>query len=116
LLEQDDPVLETSLHAGNPAYKQDNFEHLKERLAYFEKELKRVGVTRKLLWEEYIADYPRGYGYSQFCFHLSQQLVARKATMVMEHLPGDKLYIDFSGKKMHYVDRSTGELVACEIF
>lgn len=34
----------------------------------------------------------------------------------MEHIPGDKLYIDFSGKKLHYIDRSTGELVSCEIF
>lgn len=59
---------------------------------------------------------PGGYSYSQFCFHLSQQLVARKGSMVMEHRPGDKLYIDFSGKKMHYIDRNTGEVIPCEIF
>ena len=34
----------------------------------------------------------------------------------MEHIAGDKLYIDFSGKKLHYIDRSTGELIACEVF
>ncbi|KKX46410.1 hypothetical protein L950_0232150 [Sphingobacterium sp. IITKGP-BTPF85] len=36
--------------------------------------------------------------------------------MVMDHIAGDKLYIDFSGKKLHYIDRSTGELIACEVF
>ncbi|WP_294347348.1 hypothetical protein [uncultured Sphingobacterium sp.] len=36
--------------------------------------------------------------------------------MVLEHTAGDKLYIDFSGKKLHYIDRSTGKLVACEVF
>ncbi|MFZ4861012.1 hypothetical protein ACL9RF_02405 [Sphingobacterium sp. Mn56C] len=34
----------------------------------------------------------------------------------MEHIAGDKLYIDFSGKKLHYIDRSTGEMMACDIF
>lgn len=116
LLAQEDPVVESSFHAGNPAYKSDSFEYLKDKLPYYEKELKRIGVNKKLLWEEYIVDQPQGYGYSQFCFHLKQQLVARKGSMVLEHEPGDKLFIDFSGKKMHYIDRSTGELVACEIF
>jgi transposase len=116
LLAQEDPVVESSFHAGTPAYKSDSFEYLKSKLPYYEKELKRIGVNKKLLWEEYIVDQPQGYGYSQFCFHLKQQLVARKGSMVLEHEPGDKLFIDFSGKKMHYIDRPTGELVACEIF
>lgn len=73
-------------------------------------------MNKKLLWEEYLKAYPQGYGYSQFCFHLQQQLVARKGSAVKEHQPADKLYVDFSGKKLHYTDRSTGELIACEVF
>jgi len=38
----------------------------------YAKELSRVGVTRQLLWEEYIAATPAGYGYSQFCYHFQQ--------------------------------------------
>lgn len=45
LLKQDDPVLEKSFHADNPAYKADKFEYLKSRLDYYEKELKRTGVN-----------------------------------------------------------------------
>ena len=30
-------------------------------------QLKRKGVTRQLLWEEYAAAHPEGYGYTQFC-------------------------------------------------
>ena len=48
LLSVVDPVLEGLLHSGNPAYRDPRFEHLKEHLHYFEKELKKVGVTRKL--------------------------------------------------------------------
>ncbi|MGH2622879.1 MAG: IS21 family transposase, partial [Sphingobacterium sp.] len=116
LLKQDDPLLERSFHSGNPAYKADKFEYLKSRLDYYEKELRRTGVTKLLLWREYIENDPTGYSYPQFTYHLRQQLVSRKGSMVMEHSPGDKLYIDFSGKKLHYIDRTTGELVACEVF
>jgi hypothetical protein len=35
--------------------------------------------------------------------------------MHMEHEPGDKLYIDFAGKKLSYVDRETGEVVPVEV-
>jgi len=117
LLALEDPVLEGLLHSGNPAYRDPRFEDLKERLPHLEKELKRVGVTRKLLWEEYKVSYPQGYGYSQFCYHFSQLSVsARSGTMVMQHEPADKLYIDFSGKKLHYIDIETGELINCEVF
>jgi hypothetical protein len=36
--------------------------------------------------------------------------------MVLTHLPGEKLYIDFAGDKMEYVDISTGEVVSCPVF
>lgn len=116
LLEMDDPVLESKFHAGNPAYKDPRFEHMSNNLEYFSRELKCVGVSRALLHEEYISNYPGGYSYSQFCFHLRQQLIARKPGMKLEHLAADKLYIDFAGKPMHYIDRLTGELIACQIF
>ncbi|MEN5436787.1 helix-turn-helix domain-containing protein, partial [Sphingobacterium faecium] len=116
LLKQEDPLLEKSFHSGNPAYKADKFEYLKSRLDYYEKELKRTGVTKQLLWQEYIESDPTGYSYPQFTYHLRQQLISRKGSMVMDHIAGDKLYIDFSGKKLHYIDRSTGELIACEVF
>jgi len=53
LLAMKDPVLEGKLWPGNPAYKDDRYEQLKGQLVYYSKELKKVGVTRQLLWEEY---------------------------------------------------------------
>jgi transposase len=112
----DDPVLEAKFHPGNPAYSDDRFEHLKPRLDYFEQELKRRGVTRKLLWEEYREEQVKGYGLTQFCYHLSQHLSARNPSMVLQHKPGEKLFIDFAGKTLSYVDQQTGEVVACQVF
>lgn len=116
LLALEDPVLEAKFHPGNPAYKDGRFEHLKSRLDYYVRELKRTGVTQQLLWDEYIADYPEGYSRSQFCFHLSQHLLASKPSMVLQHKPGEKLYIDFAGKKLSYIDPHTGELIYCQVF
>ncbi|QEC52786.1 transposase [Anseongella ginsenosidimutans] len=116
LLELDDPVLEGRFHAGNPAYKDLRFEDLKRRLPYLEKELEKVGVNKMLLWEEYKQAYPAGYGRTQFFFHFAQLSRARKPSAVLTHKPGDKLYIDFSGKKVHYTDRETGEMIVCELF
>ncbi|WP_437397855.1 hypothetical protein [Flagellimonas lutimaris] len=36
--------------------------------------------------------------------------------MRMEHKAGDKLFIDFTGKKLTIVDRDTGELKELEVF
>ena len=116
LLGMDDPIMEATFHAGNPAYKDDRFEHFKSRLDHFSSELGGVGVTKHLLWEEYRSNYPGGYGYSQFCYHLSQQLIARKPSMILHHRAGEKLFIDFAGKRLSYTDPETGEIVSCQVF
>ena len=116
LLALDDPVLEIKFHAGNPAYKEKRFEHLKQNLDYFLKELEKTGVNKRLLWEEYKEVYPDGYGYTQFCHHLNQQVIAQKPSMVLEHRAGEKLFVDFAGKKLSFIDRETGEIKECPVF
>lgn len=116
LLKMEDHALEKIFHAGNPAYKDDRFETLKDNLDYYTKELKRDGVTRKLLWEEHRLSHPTGYSLSQFSFHLSQHLLSKKPSLVLKHVPGEKLFVDFAGKKLSYVDRSTGEIIECQVF
>ena len=116
LLALEEPVLEKQFHTGNPAYKEDRYEHLKNRLDYYVEELDKVGVTRQLLWEEYKIDYPNGYGRSQFFYHLAQHRKASKPSMVLTHKPGEKLYIDFAGKKLSYIDQKTGEVIECAVF
>ncbi len=116
LLNLDDPILEGMFHAGNPAYKDERYEHFKSRLDYFSQELRKKGVTRHLLWEEYLEAYPGGFGHTQFNFHLSQNLIARKPSAVLHHLPGEKLYIDFAGDPMSYIDPDTGEVIPCQVF
>jgi len=116
LLSLDDPELEKKFHPGSPAYSDERFTHLKDKLDYYARELGRTGVTRKLLWEEYRSDNPRGYGLTQFCFHLSQHLMANKPSMVLQHKPGEKMFIDFAGKKLTTVNIATGEIIEHQVF
>lgn len=116
LIKLEAPVLEAKFHPGNPAYKDTRFDHFKANLAYYIKELKRTGVNKKTLWEEYKEKLPDGYSYSQFCFHLQQHQAASKPSMVLDHKPGEKLYIDFAGKKIGYSDKETGEIIQCYVF
>ena len=92
------------------------YEDLEKMFPYIEKELKRTGVTRMFLWGEYRQKYPNGYSYSQFCEHLYRWLKISKAVMHFEHEPGDKMYIDFTGKKLHVTDRKTGEIRPVEVY
>lgn len=79
------------------------------------RELKNPHVTRRRLWEEYIHQQPDGYSYTQFCFHLQEQLKARKISMVGNHLPGDKIFMDFAGDKLCYYDREQGKEIKCDV-
>jgi len=116
LIKLENPILEAKFHVGNPSYKEDRYEHFKANVDYYLKELQRTGVTKQLLWEEYKDAYPNGYSHTQFCYHLNQQKVAAKPSAILHHTPGDKLYIDFAGKTLSYIDPSTGEIVKCQVF
>ena len=84
-------------------------------LPYFQAELRKTGVTKQLLWQEYLRDFPDGYRYTRFCHFLSEAEKQGDAVMRMLHMPGEILEVDFAGDKLHYVDRETGEMVACEV-
>ena len=45
------------------------YEVLESYFCYFAKELKRKGVTLKILWEEYIKANPGGYSYPRTTWH-----------------------------------------------
>ncbi|GGX35877.1 transposase [Aquimarina muelleri] len=117
LLALEDPELEAALLAGNPAYRDPRYEPLKKQLDYYTAELKKVGVTRLVLWEEYKVAHPTShYCYSQFCVVLRQHRLASKPSLVLEHHPADKLYIDFAGKPLSYIDKETGEEISVQVF
>ena len=81
-----------------------------------DKELKRKGVTKTLLWEEYKKKHPDGAGHSAFLFHFSQWKARKIPIMRQNHKAGDKLFIDFAGEKLAIKDRETNTVKTVEIF
>jgi hypothetical protein len=53
-----------------------------------------------LFWEEYKKDYPEGYSYTQFCFHLKEERQITQAPMRLVHKPGELMMADFAGDHM----------------
>lgn len=104
-------------------YSNDSLEHdalrmqqLHQHFAVAAPELSRIGVTRELLWREYLQAHPDGYSYSRYCHHFTQYLKNRDLSMHLEYPAGDMIMIDFTGKKQHYVDTDTGERIECQVF
>ncbi|MFQ5454013.1 MAG: IS21 family transposase [Candidatus Zixiibacteriota bacterium] len=79
-------------------------------------ELKRKGVTRLLLWEEYREENPEGYGYSQFCELYKQWNNKVTVSMRQVHKAGEKMFVDYSGLTMDIINSNTGEVTQAEIF
>lgn len=81
-----------------------------------DKELKRKGVTRQMLWVEYKGNHSDGVGRSQFNYYFARWKAQVSPTMRMEHKVGDKLYVDFAGDKLSIVDKQIGEIQYVEVF
>ena len=100
-------------HATENLYCQPDYE-------YVHKELKRVGVTLKLLWQEYQekckVEGKLPMGYTKFCNGYSSFTVVNKLTNHLEHKPGAVAEVDWSGPTMSYVDTSTGEVRTVYLF
>ena len=112
--EMDDSALERRLFASaggdqGQARPQPDWQHIHG-------ELRRKSVTLRLLWEEYRAVHPDGYGYSQFCERYRQWKGRLSPTMRQTHAPGERLFVDYAGQTIEFVDGLTGEVVACQLF
>lgn len=83
---------------------------------YIHKELRRVGVTLELLHLEYLEEHPNGLRYTAFCDTYRRWLRTAGVVMRQTHKAGEKTFVDYSGKKPHYVEPSTGEVIVVELF
>lgn len=100
-------------HAYEVIYRQPDY-------AYIHEELKRVGVTLKLLWQEYQASCRAaeqlGFGYTKFCLGYDEYTCANNLTNHLEHRPGDACEMDWNGKTMRLVDHATGSVSKVYLF
>jgi len=79
-------------------------------------ELAGKHVTLRLLWGEYREAYPDGYGYSYFCQHYRAFLGRIDVVMRQQHRAGEKLFVDWAGDTLPYIDPQTGEVRKAHLF
>jgi transposase len=79
-------------------------------------EMRRAGVTLLLLWEEYRAGQPDGYGYSRFCDLYAAWRGRLSPTMRQSHPLGERLFVDYAGQTVEVIDAITGEVRTAQIF
>lgn len=115
LLSKNDEELSGLLSPPAPSSEQ-RYKDLESMFPYLQKELRRTGVNRWVLWGEYKDKHPGGYSYPQFCAYLREWKGTQTATMHFEHTPADKLFIDFAGKKLEWIDLGSGEVNPVEVY
>ncbi len=100
-------------HAVENIYSPPDYEKVHE-------ELKGVGVTLGLLWDEYQskckAEGTLPVGRTKFYEGYQDFVVSKSLTNHIEHKPGERVEVDWSGKTMSYVVRETGEIVPVHLF
>jgi transposase len=111
-----DKELEDFFGKSKEAPPNSRMQSMQRCFPHVDKELKRTGVNRHMLWEAYRKEFPEGYQYSQFCFYYTQWKARVNPVMHMEHKAGDKLYVDFAGEKLSFTDKETGEIITAEVF
>ena len=84
--------------------------------AHIHRELRRKGVTLSLLWEEYRADHPDGYGYSRFCELYTRWEGKLSPVMRQRHPAGERLFVDYAGHTIDVTDPMTGEVRTAQLF
>ena len=81
------------------------------------RELKRHRhLTLRLLWLEWRAAHPDGWGYSRFCSQYQRWLGEQDVVLRMEYAAGERMFVDFSGDRMSIIEAATGEITPAEIF
>jgi transposase len=94
----------------------DKLQKLYEFFPDVEKQLRRRGMTLAIQYQVYKKKYPDGYQLTQFYHYYRLWSSKVNPSMPIQHKSGDKMYIDFTGERLPYVDPDTGEIKQAEVF
>ena len=79
-------------------------------------EFKRKGVTLVLLWQEYPAAHPDGYGYTWFCEQFRAFENRTSPSFRDRHEAGAVMQTDFAGHTIPITDPGTGAVYQAQIY
>ena len=111
-----DGELEAALWRKDPVAAAPRYTALAGRFSSMALELKQKGMTLERLWQQYLADNPGGYQYSQFCLHFQRWTASGELAMHVEHKAGEQMYADWAGDPLVVVDAKTAEPWALDVY
>lgn len=80
------------------------------------KELRKKGMTLRLLWREYRDIHSNGLGYTQFCVQYHAYVKTITPVMRQRHRGGEKTFVDYAGMTVPWIEPITGEIHEAQIF
>jgi transposase len=111
-----DGQLATAFLIEKPKIESSRVKDLDALLPDLAARLKKRGVTKQMVYADYIKRCPSGFKHSAFLVRLNTYMGMSKPSMRVPHKVGDKLFIDFTGKRLQVVDATTGEVQDVEVF
>ena len=85
--------------------------------AEVERELRRKGMTRLLLWQEYAEQHPDNHcSYSHFTVRFKHWRRQQQLSMRQHHVAGEKLFVDYCGPTLEVINPTTGEVRTAQVF
>lgn len=111
-----DKALATAFLIEKPKTQTSRGSDLETLLPQLADKLKKRGIIKQMVYSDYISRCPGGYKLSAFLVRLNTYMGMSKPSMRVPHKVGDKLFIDFTGRKLQVVDKDSGEVQDVEVF
>lgn len=89
-------------------------DHLASFLAEHEKNRNKPGFTVQNLYQDYIIAGGT-YSHSQFYRLVKAKWNAPQGSLKVDHKYGEQMFVDYTGKKLAYIDKETGEVIDVEV-
>ncbi len=108
--------LDKLFHPAQETPLTERLEHLYNFFPAMEKQLRRRGMTVGKQFREFKALNPDTYAETSFYAYYNKWKKKVHPSMHIEHKVGDKMYVDYAGATLPYVDTDTGEIKRAQVF
>ena len=116
LLKLSDFELNKLFHPPKETILNDLLKQLYEFFPVMAIQMRRRGMTVSMQFLEYKKLHTPSYGETSFYYHYNLWRKKMHPVMHIEHKVGDKMYVDYAGATLPYVDTDTGEISAAQVF
>lgn len=111
-----DAELNKRFHPPQEAIVSDRLNELHAFFPEMQKQLRKRGMTIARQYRLFAAAHPDTFKETAFYKYYRLWCKRVNPSMHIEHIAGDKLYVDFAGGTLPYVDTETGEVKEAQVF